>query len=842
MIVTCKREVPFRWIGFAILPWAAFTFNSAVISVVFLFSLKKFIENPAGLTFILSLPGFTSIILQPAVSFISDRIWTRFGRRKPFILTAIGGNTVGLFLMPLMPNFWCLLGLFLVYNALADLNSPMEPFKQEIIPPQERGRATGAMSWCSNLGTLLFYFVALGRFDDVRYFAGFPLHGETAIYWSGGLLFIVIFLLVALGIKEVDQKSPLRGQKLSLQNFVGGLLDRELWPVYMLVVGASCLNFYSGLGALSNLLYTDQWGYTKQEMGVNVAIGGVINLVAIGFLTIFADRFNRMRAYQILICCSLFAQVSYYCYVNFVLPDKHPSLIEIVVFGEMISILGILTGLIYVPLVYDYVRRNKMGTFNAGAQMVAKLTTLITLNGVGLFVWGYAELYQPPAGEMTRIVLRGDQNSQSDVLAALRAATWTYPGNGAAAPSSSISARAWQSNGTVSRTGRCWEVRLRDNDSQKLAAEEDSLNAEASPLLANEKMDRDQAAIFRHEGQVKAAEASEAKAGKMDTRIAKINARISTLGIQLTDRSNKFHQQVVLALGPRIITEGEQIMAANINQAVVLELGTTHRADPRLVNKMVDEFWRERPDAIDLRPLKRDQGFGLAISARVPPAADEDAFERELQAEIQRIAAKTDPGLLPPGAMPLGASLQPALTLDLMVIEDPVENYVSPINRVVNLIAGLFGHRPDPGHALASIARNLRVPAETNHVRVSPGPRPKTLSVTVLFPDTAPSAPSITDPIGQRLQVLLGAKAEGNILAQSRALYDRIEKAAATQRITVARPVLTSGYAPMRYDYMSGYLWMFFMGSIGIAVTIAFGRLEARGGIHKRGVEEAAES
>ncbi|MDD5348702.1 MAG: MFS transporter [Chthoniobacteraceae bacterium] len=312
MIITCKKEVPFRWIAFAILPWASFSFNYGVVGVAFLFSLKKFIENPAGLTFILSLPSFISLVLGPVTSFLSDRIWTRFGRRKPFIITSLTGIASCMMLMPLMPNFWTLLAVFLLLNVFTDLNAPMEPLKQEIIPPHERGRATGAMSWCNNLATMTFYFIALGRFDDVRYMAGMPIFGETVIYWSAGLLLAVMVALIMLGIKEIDQKSALVGQRLSLGNFFGGLLDRELWPVYLLVVGSACLNFYAGLGPLSNLLYTDQWGYTKQDMGINVAIGGVINLFIIGFLTVIADRLNRMRAYQTLICLSLAGNAMYY--------------------------------------------------------------------------------------------------------------------------------------------------------------------------------------------------------------------------------------------------------------------------------------------------------------------------------------------------------------------------------------------------------------------------------------------------------------------------------------------------------------------------------------------------
>jgi len=741
--------------------------------------------------------------------------------------------------MPLMPNFWCLLAVYVTYSAFADLNSPMEPLKLEIIPPHERGRATGAMTWCSNLATMSFYFLALGRFDDVRYMEGAPIFGEEAIYWSAGLLLTMMILLVTLGIKEVDQKSALRGQRLSLRNFFGGLLDKELWPIYMLVVGSACMNFYGGLAALSNLLYTDQWGYTKQEMGINVAVGGVINLFAIGILTFFADKLNRMRAYQTLICLSLGCQMLYYYYIKFVLPDQRPTLVEIIVFGETISILAILTGLVYVPLVYDYIQRNKMGTYNAGANMVARITGLITLNGVGLFVWGYAVLFQPPAGEMTRVVLQGDRNQQQEIQELLRTASWSYPGDGTIAPSSAVSAQAWQANGTVSDRGRAWEVRLRDKTSEKLSDEKDALTKENSPLVADEKMFRDQAAALKLKGKADEADAVEKKADAKKARSTEINSRLKAINDQLTTRADKFHDEVARALGQRLIAEGDQVLGAKVRQAVLVELATTRRPDPHLLEKALNNLRHERTDLIDLRPLKRDEGYGVTVSAILPPGTDEAAFAGALETDLLRIAGKTSPGLFPPNTAPLNHSAAPALTMDLMVLEVPADTYVSPITRVVNLVLSVFGQEPDPGQRLSAIARNLRVPTETNHVRVAPGPEPKSISITTVLSEAATKAPSSTDPVGQKFQALLGNASTGATLPQARAFYDRVEKAAAVQRITVAHPLLTSAYASMKYDYMSGYLWMFVMSFLGICITIAFKRYEAKGLIHKRGVEEA---
>ena len=397
MIVTCKKEVPFRWIAVGVTPWIAYNFNYGVMGAAFIFSLKKFVENPASLTFIISLPGFLSIALAPIVNFSSDRIWTRFGRRKPFLVTAWVGMALGFVLMPLMPTFWGLLGVFIFYNLCNDIGGPtgpMEPLNQEIVPPHQRGRAMGILQWCGNLVTMLFYYLALGRFDDVRFMAGVPLNGEKVIFWTAGLLIVAVLIFVSLGIKEVNQKSPLRGQRLNLKNFFGGILDRQLWPVYTLSFAGQMLG--AGLGALGNLLYTDQWNYSKQEMGLNVVIGGVINMFVIAYLAVIADRLNRMKAYQVLICIALALKVSYYCYVTFVLPDQRPSLVELVVFGEMLSIVGILTGMVATPLVYDYVTRNKLGTYLAGGGLLGRITTLVTLNGAGLFIWGYAALFQPP--------------------------------------------------------------------------------------------------------------------------------------------------------------------------------------------------------------------------------------------------------------------------------------------------------------------------------------------------------------------------------------------------------------------------------------------------------------
>jgi Na+/melibiose symporter-like transporter len=839
MIVTCKKEVPFRWIATVAVPWLSYNFNYGVMGAAFIFSLKKFVENPAGLTFILSLPGFVSILLGPAVNFTSDRIWTRFGRRKPFLVTAWAGMAIAFVLMPLMPNFWALLAAFIFYNMCNDVGGPwgpMEPLSQEVVPPHQRGRSVGVMQWYSNFATMVFYFLVLGRFDDVTFMAGVPLVGEKVIFWTAGLLIFTVLIVVSLGIREMNQKSPLQGQRLNLKTFVGGILDRELWPVYMLSFGGQMLG--AGLGALGNLLYTDQWNYTKQEMGINVVIGGIINMFVIVFLAVIADRLNRMRTYQTLICVALAIKLSYFCYITFVLPDQRPTLVELVVFGEMLSIIGMLTGMVAMPLVYDYVTRNKMGTYLAGGGLLGRVTGLVTLNGVGLFIWGYATLFQPPAGDMVRVVLH-EETQKTEVSAALRSAAWTSPQNGSAAAASDLHAKAWFSTGMVLDKGRCWEIRLRDKDSEQLAAKKELLNKESSPLLAQVKMLRDAADALKSRGEPEAAERK--RADEKEALANQLLGQAKDINSTLASRARNLQDQIARIFGDRLLVDGEQVLGAGMREALQVEMPTAQRPDGRRLEKILADLRVSRPEIIDLRPMKRQSGYGLVLSALLPPDTNEENFAGDLQADLERVAAVRDPNLIGPGTVALGRSRQPALALDLMIIEEPLDTHISPIMRVTNGILALFDSAPAPDRRLAALARNLRLTGETDHVRVCPGPNKAISVITILRPDAAKSG-ALDDPVARRLQQFLSPAQDARVLAQARAFYDRIETAAATKRITVARPFVAAAYAPLKYDYMCGYIWMFLLGLVGLGITFVFTHFEKKGLIRKLGVEEEAAS
>ena len=69
----------------------------------------------------------TGLLVQPIIGAMSDRTWTRLGRRRPYFLVGAVLASVALFFMPDAPTLWIAAGLLWVLDA--SINVSMEPFR-----------------------------------------------------------------------------------------------------------------------------------------------------------------------------------------------------------------------------------------------------------------------------------------------------------------------------------------------------------------------------------------------------------------------------------------------------------------------------------------------------------------------------------------------------------------------------------------------------------------------------------------------------------------------------------------------------------------------------------------
>jgi Na+/melibiose symporter-like transporter len=876
MIITCKKRISFLWIVLATLPWVAVIFKDKVMGIAFTFSMRKFVENPAALSFLLTLPWYISWVVPPVVNFVADRIWTPWGRRKPFIVTSWIGTITTITLMPLAPDFGWLLAAYMAFCIFNDLGGPVESLKMEIVPPAQRATGAAVMSWIAQVAVLVFWVVAIGRFDEMNSIFGMSISGEQGLFWMVSLGMLVMMLFLTLGIKETNPHSALLNEKFTFGGVFKGLFSKHLWPVYILVFSVAILG--TGLGAFNQLLITEQWGYTKQDQGNNIAIGGIINLCLIPLLGLLANRVGRGKVYVGLVIAGIAVTFSMYLYYNFILFDARPTLLEMVVFGEMLSVIGILTGMSLTPFQYDFIPRNELGTFAAGSGLVARTTGIVTANLMGLFVWGYAAMFLGPPGEMTRVTLREDTN-KTEIQRILDAAQWTDPETGKPLASPKLTAEAWYATGAKMNHGRGFEIRLRDEPSSVIRDQRDRLEGErgkhkarkayasnshmkltgrkptpGDPLtpdaqsvdIGDPKAYAD-ALIKKADESATALNAKAARSDKIArlaaaTEAERIAEEILGEGIKRLDaildrRATVFRTQVETVLGDRLIKEGEQILSASEEQAIVASFPLKSRPDPGAVEYTLDHMRAAEPALIDLRVAPQGETMVLTMSVRAN-AGESAAVAARLQSSLTAVAPREIRTTMdwPPTA----PSVQTAqvIRMDVRIIEDPLDRHPSPITRLINTVWGLFGDPPTPERRVNALGRNLRRPGFIEHVSAALAKGDdNTVRITAIMatPTNSAAMEKAPEPVAARLSSLL--KPESASMAGM--LYSVALPAAKEQRMTIARPALTSSFAKQQYDFLAGYIAVIILQLIGLGITFSFLYMVKTGRVRRRGAEEA---
>jgi maltose/moltooligosaccharide transporter len=174
---------------------AFFAFNNFVLPTI----LKGF-GAPDLLTGLLSSTrSIEGVVVQPTVGAISDRIWTRFGRRRPFMLVGIPLSA----LFFLLAGFYAhtLLGLAIaIFLFSIFFNAAIDPYAAllaDITPVRERGLLSGVSTGVQVLAQVVFLVI-------ISRAAAGDANGQVPI-WTYALVaavMIVSFGATIFGIKE----------------------------------------------------------------------------------------------------------------------------------------------------------------------------------------------------------------------------------------------------------------------------------------------------------------------------------------------------------------------------------------------------------------------------------------------------------------------------------------------------------------------------------------------------------------------------------------------------------------------------------------------------------------
>ncbi len=168
----------------------------------------------------LGLGAFISMIVAPAFGALSDRIHLPGGRRKPWVVIGTLGNIIGLFglaflLKPGNPSSlvgWTAAFLIVeLFNNIA--TAPYSALIPDLVPPEQRGSASGWMGLMTVLGTFL---------GGLMGFLLTPLGGITGIYFVLMGVMLVGMLVTIFGVNEPALQTM---RPFKLGEFLRGLYD-----------------------------------------------------------------------------------------------------------------------------------------------------------------------------------------------------------------------------------------------------------------------------------------------------------------------------------------------------------------------------------------------------------------------------------------------------------------------------------------------------------------------------------------------------------------------------------------------------------------------------------------
>ena len=192
----------------------AYSLQSANISRIF----ATLGADPHDLSFFWILPPLMGMIVQPLVGKYSDRTWTRFGRRIPYLFL---GSLIAIAVMCLLPNAGSfnlavsgamIFGLIALMLLDTSINMAMQPFKMlvgDMVTEKQKSKAYSIQSFLVNAGGLVgFIFPFLFAWIGIANSAPEGQVPDTVKYsfYVGAAILILCVLYTTFKVKEMPPK------------------------------------------------------------------------------------------------------------------------------------------------------------------------------------------------------------------------------------------------------------------------------------------------------------------------------------------------------------------------------------------------------------------------------------------------------------------------------------------------------------------------------------------------------------------------------------------------------------------------------------------------------------
>lgn len=188
----------------------AYALQSANISRIF----ATLGADPHSLSYFWILPPLMGILVQPIVGTLSDKTWTRWGRRIPYLFMGAAAAVLVMCLLPNSGSFGLTVGAALIFGLVAlmfldtSINMAMQPFKMlvgDMVNEEQKAKAYSIQSFLCNAGSVVGYvFPYVFAFVGISNVAAKGVVPDSVIwsFYIGAAILIGCVVYTTLKVKE----------------------------------------------------------------------------------------------------------------------------------------------------------------------------------------------------------------------------------------------------------------------------------------------------------------------------------------------------------------------------------------------------------------------------------------------------------------------------------------------------------------------------------------------------------------------------------------------------------------------------------------------------------------
>ena len=170
--------------------------------------------DPHSLGYFWILPPLMGLVVQPIIGTLSDKTWTRFGRRIPYLFVGAAFAVTVMCLLPNAGSFGLTIGGAMIFGLIAlmlldtSINMAMQPFKMlvgDMVNEKQKAKAFSIQSFLCNSGNVVgFVFPYVFAWIGLKNQAPKGVVPDTVIwsFYVGAAILILCVIYTVLKVKE----------------------------------------------------------------------------------------------------------------------------------------------------------------------------------------------------------------------------------------------------------------------------------------------------------------------------------------------------------------------------------------------------------------------------------------------------------------------------------------------------------------------------------------------------------------------------------------------------------------------------------------------------------------